>query len=249
MNFNYQGIYGYDVSLWQDVNSTPQQIDFKKMKSSGATFCGVKVGQGFWSDPDFTYNWKNSKEAGLVRFGYWFCDENVKPKVQAQKYWELLQLDFDQDEMQWADYENGSWDWYQLYIFMNEFQRLSGLPDYKMGIYTGTPYWTAHSPLSSFYREYFARHPLWLAWYTGSPAYVKVPVPFTEALLWQDGTPPSIGTGVESPTIDHDMFNGDTAKFKYYFGSSAVITPPQPEPIQKFPSSVFIDDKQYRGGA
>lgn len=243
MDFNYQGIFGFDVSVWQDVNSTPQQIDFVKMKNSGARFCGVKVGQGTWNDPDFRYNWLKSKDAGLVRMGYWFCDANIKPEIQAQKYWELLQLDFDPNEMQWADYENRSWtDWYQLYTFMNEFQRLSGLPNEKMGVYTGYPYWMQHSPSSQFYKDYFAMHPLWLAWYTTSISFVKVPPPWKEVLLWQDGTPP-IDVGQESPTIDHDMFNGDEIKFKKYFGGSQVITPPTPI----FPSSVFIDAKEYKG--
>jgi len=242
MDFNYQGINGYDVSFWQDDNETPQQINFNKMKSSGATFCGVKVGQGTWSDPDFLYNWRESKKAGLVRFGYFFCDDSYHPKTQARKYWELLQYDFDENEMQFADYEVGSWtEWYQLYIFLTEFQMLSGLPDEKAGIYTGYPYWIAHSPTTPFYRDFFGRHPLFLAWYIDDPFYVRVPSTWKEALLWQCGTP-RIDVGQESPTIDFDKFNGDQIKFKKYFGSSPDL---QPTPI--FPDSLFIEEKKYKG--
>lgn len=243
MDFDYQGIYGYDVSTWQDLNSTPQRINFNKMKESGATFCGVKVGQGSWEDPDFRYNWRYSKEAGLIRFGYFFCDGDIHPKTQARKYWDTLKSDFDPNEMQWADYETGSWtEWYSLYVFMNEFQMLSGLEDEKLGVYTGYPYWIAHSPASKPFKDFFARYSLWLAWYTKSPASVTVPSPWTEVLLWQDSTP-VIDVGQESPKIDHDMFNGGQLKFKKHFGSIPVVKPPAPI----FPSSVFIGDKQYRG--
>lgn len=239
MNFDYQGIHGYDVSLWNDDPRTAEQIDFNHMKSTGAQFVGVKAGQNAYTDPDFKYNWIESKKAGLVRFSYFFCGYEVKPKLQAQNYWDILQLDFNPEEMCFADYENGSWtDWYQLYIFLNEFQMLSGLPSDKVGIYTGYPYWTQHRPFSDMYLKFFAEHPLFLAWYTSDPAYVRVPLPWTEVLLWQDGTP-VIDVGQESPKIDSDKFNGDQIKFKKHFGSSA--------PTPAFPSSVYIGEKTYEG--
>lgn len=245
MDFDYQDIYGYDVSLWQDDNRTPQKTNFNKMKQSGAIFCGVKVGQKNYPDPDFEYNWIQSKAANLVRFGYWFCDRYETPKVQAKKYWEILQLDFDSNEMQWADYEVGSWlDWQSLYIFMNEFQMLSGLPNDKFGVYTGYPYWIEHRPVEIYKRQWFANHPLWLAWYTEDYNDVRIPSEWKECLLWQDGTP-VIDVGQESPKIDHNKFNGGKEKFERYFGKIPSVVSP---PTINFPSSIHIANNIYKIG-
>ena len=37
---------GCDVSVWQDNNSTPQQVDFQKMYAGGKRFVMIKVVSG-----------------------------------------------------------------------------------------------------------------------------------------------------------------------------------------------------------
>ena len=43
--FDFQGIHGPDVSFYQDAPTTPERIDFKKMRAAGADF--VMLGRPF----------------------------------------------------------------------------------------------------------------------------------------------------------------------------------------------------------
>ena len=52
-------VIGIDVSRWNDVNSTPQQVNFVKAKVAGAEFVFIKSSQANWQDEDILYNWKN----------------------------------------------------------------------------------------------------------------------------------------------------------------------------------------------
>lgn len=229
MNFEDFGIFGFDVSFYQDINATPQKIDFAKMKAYGASFAVIKAGQFNYADEDFGDNWVNCKKAGLPRSSYWFCDKDDSGTAQARRYWSLMK--YDQPEgMLFADYETGSWiDWKQLADFVKTLQDLSGYPSQRIGIYTGYYYWLDHSPANLASRNWFKQFPLWLASYSSTPSIVKVPTPWTECLIWQDGTP-AIGwqVGAESREIDHNRFNGDPNKFKQFMGG-VPVTPPTGE--------------------
>lgn len=217
---------GFDVSFYQDNDETPQGIDFHKMKEYGASFVIIKAGQYTYKDEDFDYNWKHSKEAGIPRSAYWFGDKDSSGKSQAQLFWDIVKND-PPEGMLFIDYEDGSWtDWNQLYNFITELQRLSGYPNSKIGIYTGYYYWFDHSPFSNTVRDWFKKYSLWLASYTTKPEYVKVPAPWVECLIWQDYTPAIGGiVGVESKEVDHNLFNGDEDKFRFYLGGTPIAPP------------------------
>lgn len=229
MNFDYNGIFGFDVSFYQDNDNTPQKIDFFKMKEYGASFVIVKAGQLNYYDEDFRDYWADAKQAGIPRSSYWFCDRRDSGRAQAEKYWEGIKFDVGEG-MLFADYETGSWtDWNELYSFLYELQRRSGLPSHRIGIYTGYYYWNAHRPTNAASLNWFRQFPLWLAWYSENPGTVSVPTPWTECLIWQDGTPAiGIEAGVESMEIDHNRFNGDADKFEFFMGGTP-STPPPPE--------------------
>lgn len=219
-DFNYTGIFGFDISRWQDDPQTPLTVDFNKMKKYGASFCVSKAGQYNFPDRDFSRNWKLSKEAGLARGSYWFCDKRSKGKTQAQAYWNILKENGYDGEMCFADYEGGAWsDWNELYNFMVEFQSLSGLPNHKIGVYTGY-YFFMENVTNTAAHKFFSNYPLWLAWYGTTVDRVKVPTPWKTSgmLIWQSGTP-AIGeeVGVESKEIDYNEFNSNY-DFKKYFG-------------------------------
>lgn len=227
MNLSNHGIFGFDVSWYQDINSTPQKIDFKKMKDYGASFVIIKVGQFIYADEDFRDNWKNAKEAGLPRGAYFFGDKDASGKSQAQKFWNLIKDDLPEGPV-FVDFENGSWtDWNELYNFLVEFQTLSKFPNEKIGIYTGYYWWREHVP--ALKAQWFGKFLLWEAWYTDIPEEVLIPFPWTELLLWQSGTP-AIGSevGVESKEVDYDVFNGDEDKFKSFFGQNPNTPPEEP---------------------
>ena len=67
---------GPDVSFYQDLEETPEKIDFVKMQKT-ANFVIIRAGQNLWPDPDFEYNWTEAKKAGLPRGSYWFYDSRA----------------------------------------------------------------------------------------------------------------------------------------------------------------------------
>jgi len=228
-NFQDEGIFGYDLSWYQDKNDTVQGIDFEMMKAYGTSFVIIRAGQDTWQDEDFEYNWSHAKEAGIPRSAYWFGDKDSSGKSQAQRFWSLVKND-QPEGILFVDYEDGSWtDWNQLYAFIVELQRLSGFPDSRIGIYTAYYYWVDHSPSNASSKAWFGKYILWLAAYTAHPELVKIPLPWTACLIWQDEIILSGGTGVESKEVDHNRFNGDAEKFELYMGGTPVIVPPEGE--------------------
>jgi GH25 family lysozyme M1 (1,4-beta-N-acetylmuramidase) len=225
MNFNDYGIYGYDVSFYQDIDTTPKKIDFQMMKDSGASFVVIRAGQDTYTDEDFVDNWRNAKGI-LPRSAYWFGDKDSSGKSQANRFWNLVKDD-QPEGMLFVDYEGGSWtDWNELYNFLVELQRLSNYPDEKIGIYTAFYYWVDNSPSDLESKNWFKKYPLWLAWYAYIPSIVKIPSPWTEVLIWQDGIKTNgLEVGVESREIDHDKFNGDSTKFELFMGGTPTVPP------------------------
>lgn len=233
MNIDDNGIFGFDVSIYQDNNYTPQQIDFVKMREYGASFVVIKAGQGNYADPDFAYNWSEAKKAGLPRSSYFFLDKDFDAREQARKYWSLIKNDMGEGFL-FVDFETGSGDWDTLYNFLQELKTLSGLPSSRIGIYTGYYYWIDNGPTLDASIAWFKQFVLWLSWYTDYPAIVKIPPPWDESLLvlWQKGTPAiGIEAGVESKEIDYNVFNGDAEKFKLIFNSIPVEPPPTGEEV------------------
>lgn len=227
MNFTDNGYFGYDVSFYQDIDTTPQKIDFMKMRNYGASFVIVRTGQYTYQDEDFKDNWANAKAAGIPRGSYWFCDADSTGVSQARLYANLLGNDRGEG-IHFADFEGGSWtNWKELYNFISEFQYKTGLPNDRVGIYTGYYYWKKYGPQTAAERKWFGKYPLWLAWYSSNPLSVLVPEPWTEVVLWQDAIHTNgLEVGVESREIDHDKFNGNSDTFIRFFGQEPVTPPP-----------------------
>lgn len=221
MNFTNDGVQGADVSFYQDNNQTPQQIDFTKMVGQGASFVIVRAGQNLWIDPDFAYNWRNARVAGLPRGSYWFYDSRVSPIQQATIFASLFTNDPPELEL-WLDLEEhyggfygGSSNWRK---FLDKLREL--LPTARIGIYTGYYYISGRIPSSEY--PYYSQYPLWLAWYTfdddgnphPEPENVLIPAPWQSCLYWQWGTPVwGLAWGCESIEIDMNLFNGNTVFF------------------------------------
>jgi GH25 family lysozyme M1 (1,4-beta-N-acetylmuramidase) len=253
MIFTDRGIFGFDISTYQDSPAIPGNVDFRKMRDYGASFVIIKAGQGDWMDPDFWTNWHNSKGV-LPRSSYWYYDNHYDPKVQAQKYWNILKID--PEGVCWVDLEDreSGGGWRKWYDFLEEFRRVSGMPSERVGIYTGFYYWTEYLKLATEAQlEYFALYPLWLASYPPDPFHpdyknILCPPPWCTPLILQSGTP-AIGkaAGVESLDIDYDIFNGDLARFSNYFDLS--IKPPEgdgtAEPPQEETGETMITYKGF----
>lgn len=205
-----------DISVWQDDNNTSRKTDFNKMKSEGVSGIVIKCGQNI-ADPDFKDNWKNSKGI-FPRGSYWFYSTILDPKVQAQKWLELLGDDLGEFKL-WLDLEydkyNGQYKgWKHWYDLLEELKRLNNKVD--IGIYSNYYYWienTVSAGISNASLNYFKQYPFWIAAYTGG-AEPRIPKPFDKYMLWQftdnlDG----IRYGVESKELDGNYFGGTLENF------------------------------------
>jgi hypothetical protein len=225
MIFQYRGIWGFDISTYQDSPLVAGHVDFEQMADTGAAFVVIRAGQGSWEDDDFKINWTAAKDV-LPRASYWYFDNHYEPKAQARKYWDIIKAD--PEGVCWVDLEDRSggvyWNWRCWYDFLEEFRRVSGLPYERIGIYTSYYYWIESTvSASTAQKSYFAKFPLWLAAYTPNPLQpnygpINCPPPWVSPAILQTGTP-AIGdwAGVESKDIDFDHLNGGAVEFARLF--------------------------------
>ena len=234
MNFDYRGIFGFDVSTHQDSPLIAGHIDFQKMRDYGASFCFIKASEGNFTDIDFAINWGGAKGL-LVRSPYHYYNNFYPPKIQANQFWNTIKGDF--EGIAWLDLEDrktGYLGWRHWYDFLVELQSISKLPDDQIGIYSGLYYLEEFLlSASQTQREWFTRFDLWLANYSQDPFkpnYEAIRIPFnlwSECLVLQTGTPViGLQAGVESKEIDYNHFNGDVKKFADRFGFGIPVPPP-----------------------
>lgn len=216
-----------DVSFYQKI------IDFEKMKTAGALGVIIRAGQNNWIDPFWGDNWRKAKAAGLPRGSYWFYDSRRDPKEQARLWASLIAGDAGEMEHA-ADFEErygGQFaGWRHWYNFLVEFQRLTGLPDDRIAIYTGYYYWLEYGPspiTEAASLAWFGRFPLWLAWYTDDPNAVRVPKPWINLRHWQKGTP-TVGEqfGVQTAEIDMNYANMRRDEFLSKYAGEVIEPPP-----------------------
>lgn len=225
--------HGADVSVWQDDNSTPQQIDFDKMAASSVSFVGIKISEDQYTDQDFIYNWNNAKRKNMLRIGYHYLHWK-DPKQQARAFFGAYKND-PPELLSVADYERRKGAPGRaamtdiLYDFLEELKRLNNLLDKRKpmeSIYTGISFWKEYGSPAAYWKQY----PLWLAWYANKITQAHVPAPWDKWTLWQFGTP-AIGRllGAESAEIDMNYYNGTEAELYKFFGLQAPEQPQQPQ--------------------
>lgn len=213
-----------DTSKWDAA------INYIKMRSAGISGTILKCGQGSGIDPWFAVNWALAKFAGFKRGSYWFYDSRVEPNKQAELWWNAIKDDAG-ELPHFADYEE---DYGGIYgginaftTFLMEFQRLSHLPDEKIGVYTAFYYWSDRGSADSFFRRFW----LWLAWYADS-TQVVIPRPWTEEqlMMWQY-TSTADGTlfGVSAKELDLSYFTFGKTRFIEMFGELPDIIFPEQE--------------------
>ncbi len=226
-------IIGPDVSFYQDDPETPQGIDFVKMRQS-AEFVIIRAGQNLWVDPDFKFNWKQSKLAGFPRGSYWFYDSRADPKRQAELWVQQFEGDFGELPL-FADFEdryNGTYKgWRNWYNFLERLKQL--VPGKEIAIYTAFYYWRDNAPNPATQPNelaYFRQYPLWIANYGATKPLIPKPWGEDEWLFWQyTETGDGKLYGVESKGIDLNYFNGDLEAFRKRFKLSDAPPPPPPD--------------------
>jgi lysozyme len=225
---------GIDISVWQDNNSTPQMVDFKKAKSAGASFVFMKASQGLAMDQDFVMNWQNAGTAGILRGLYHFLDLKNKPAGktandwaidQAVFYWGIVKNLTNMNFIPVCDFEDSgnlppNFVLQALSHFLESFFALSGK---RCIIYTRNTIWNVYGSPDVYWQQY----PLWVAqyYYQTVPANPTLVKPFTKWTFWQftdkgDGK----AYGCESSQVDLNYFNGTVADLNAYANVS--VTPP-----------------------
>lgn len=219
---------GPDISFYQDEPSTPQGVDFVKMRQA-ADFVIIRAGQNLWVDSDFKTNWKEAKKAGLPRGSYWFYDSRADPKRQAELWVEQFEGDLGELPL-FADFEesyNGPYKgWRKWYDFLERLKQLVG-DKKEIFIYTAYYYWRDNAPNATTEPtslEYFHQYPLWIANYGVSKPTIPKPWGENEWTFWQfTETGDGKLYGVESKGIDLNYFNGDRAAFLARFKLSPPV--------------------------
>ena len=200
-----------------DISFYQSSLDAKVMKK---LLHGVilRSGQGTWEDREFKTFRDEARREGLPYGSYWYLDNDHSPKVQAQKWADIL--GGDQPPLGcWIDLEDtlpgvySGWRyWYDAIEYFKQYHK----PE-KFGIYTRASYFDPIVPQSQY--SYFGKHDLWVAhYYVGKPA---IPKAWKEWLFWQ-WTERGDGHlhGVGSHRIDLNHFNGTEDDFRKRFGIS-----------------------------
>lgn len=211
-------VLGTDISLWNDNNSTSQTVDFKKMYDAGARFTFIKASQATFTDQDFVVNWKNAKEAGMLRGAYHFLTWNVDASKQAAYFVDLLNSDKGElppvvDFEWWSQTPSNA-----LSILKTFVEKVKQYYP-KQIIYTAPGFWNQYGSSDNYWSQY----DLWVAhWRVTIPL---VPKPWNTYTFWQytdkgDGAK----YGAESPNVDINYFNGTLDDLYVYAGLKRVLS-------------------------
>jgi GH25 family lysozyme M1 (1,4-beta-N-acetylmuramidase) len=224
---------GIDISVWQDNNSTPQMFDFTKARAMGASFCGIKVSQASWLDPDYILNWRRCRDQ-LYRMPYHFLVWDVPAKLQAETFWKAVEADpfgilpLTCDFEWWKTIPSNAFD--VIYNFTYRLEQLcSPLPQQ---IYSAYYFWKQYGTRADYWKKFA----LWLCDIEGD---VEVPLPWERWDFHQYTFKlPGPAWGAESLDLDGDRYNGTLAQMiarfalpELGFKSSGATSPdPKPEP-------------------
>jgi GH25 family lysozyme M1 (1,4-beta-N-acetylmuramidase) len=176
-----------------------------KTQSSGVI---LRAGQATWEDVCFQRFRDGAELAGFPYGNYWYFDNDVEPKRQAEK-WAAIVGDRDGELGCWIDIEDSGSGQYGSYKYWWDcvayFKQIK--PSAVLGIYTRASYFNDPKygvPLNHAFRNL----PLWVAHYGASQP--DMPKGWTDWLLWQfsengDGH----AHGVGSWRIDMNFYKGD----------------------------------------
>ncbi len=233
-------VQGIDVSKWQG------EIDWQKAKAAGAQFAIVRAGSidnatgTCYEDFQFRRNAELAPPVMPVGF-YWYFRPNHNAVKQAEFFMNLIRgkggkiypaLDVEE-----RGGLSGSAVASAVWVFLN---RVYQQMQVKCLIYTSPGFWNSNTTRTTWAQEY----PLWVAhWNVQTPIlpydwskYNKT-YTFWQTHVANDGP----AYGMQSQGLDHDVYNGDWAKFAAEFG----IGEPPPPPDETMPVDDFVIEKVY----
>ncbi len=198
-------VHGIDVSHHQ------KYINWDNVANHGSfkvKFCFMKATEGSnFSDTRFKTNWRESKEAGIIRGAYHFFSMTSSPTTQAQHFIRTVALE-DGDLAPVLDFETDS-PHHSTALVRKNLQRWLYLVEKHYGvkpiIYTNTFIYKKY--LSGYFKEY----PLWIADYNTSNIHQNFKNP--KLKIWQY-TQSGRVSGINSH-VDINAFLGQEEEFEH----------------------------------
>lgn len=196
-------VHGIDVSKYQRV------IDWESVKAMNVenvhlSFAFMKATEGnINEDRFFQRNWKQARDAGMIRGAYHYFLATKSGKTQAENFISSVQLEpgdlppvLDVEQtygVQPAKLRERVHDWLNA---IESFYKVKPI------IYTGADFYT------QYLNEEFDEYPLWVAHYInrGSPRI------FRDWHFWQYSESGRVN-GILNK-VDFDVFNGDSTEFR-----------------------------------
>jgi GH25 family lysozyme M1 (1,4-beta-N-acetylmuramidase) len=224
-------IIGPDISYHQG------RINWDLLTSK-SSFVIIRTGDGIirdMKDIKFDINWRDAKVHELPRGCYHFFRPEIDPKLQAEKQVSHLRNDLGEVGI-YGDFESNDKGLTknQVTDSMNEyFRRVDQLTGKITGIYSSPGFWNQFVNYSQI--DKLSLRPKWVARWTFASTPLPLPYGWNNWLFWQksaDGNLRGREFGaLESSSIDLNVFNGDTTKFKTLFGvesNGSIIDPTEP---------------------
>lgn len=190
-----------DCSFWQEY------IDYSKLKKLAQGII-LRAGQGTRKDIRFDEFRAGAKQVNLPFGNYFYYDNRVAPKRQAERWAEILNGDdgilgcwLDLEQSLDGDYKSYK-SWWDCVAYFKQIK-----PSAVLGIYTRASYFNDpffNIPVNHAFRNL----PLWIAQYkTRKP---DLPKGWSDWFIWQytDGGD-GIAHGVGSKEIDMNYYKGD----------------------------------------
>jgi len=217
---------GVTISYRQDRDDTPQQIDFSKTKGQGVHFVFVRTSEGIRTDPDFHYNWREAKEAGLLRSAYHILDYRPTARsaaMQAMHFADLLGSDRAElpptlqvfRVMEWPEMLPPSDELFELIKqFMDLFEKAYGV---KPLFYTNPGTLVYH--LIETVPDWLKEHGLWITHPFRDDFESRKPKisPWGTWTFWQyTESQDGLAYGMENKMIFLDYFNGSVENLQRY---------------------------------
>lgn len=247
-----------DVSSAQDNPATEKKPDIKLLLAAGIFVIAVRVGLGIVIDRAFKWFWTTARGL-MQRKPYWYGDYYshrhaplaVKKisdyhwgEMQADACYDFLAGDFGESALVW-DGEQSPSGW-PIDIFNKRYynQVLKGFYDRWLSL-TGKKIEIYASPGFLWVFDDWVRDlTLWVAWYNRALTRDQVIAECRKKgwrgpiLIWQytsdgdfndDGKADGLLLGMESKTLDYNVFMGTLEEWSAYCGNGSIPSIPQPE--------------------
>lgn len=229
------------VVQFPDVSFYQGEIHYSIMRTETDTII-LRIGQNLWEDDQFRRNYTEAKQNGMRVGGYWFYDDRISPREQAERLVAICEGKTFELEIyiDWETSYGGEFKGLRNVVAMMELVemaiRVNIFKAKGVGLYTGYYFFrgNSNSVANASQYAYLKSKPLWLAWYTTNPADVLIPAPWSDLTLWQFGTP-AVNWGQETKEIDMNFFNGTRLEFELRYGEAGEI--PMTDHVELTPNS------------